>query len=206
MSDEKYIFSAGAKKNIFIVLAAGIVLAILGIIMMNTGGHHEEAGHAVEAAAVHGAHDTETGHGGEHGAFHWTKRLFANLWINNLYFTGLAAIGIFFIAIQYVVQAGWSVGLKRIPMAMASWLPIAGALMLIFFVWFGHDIFHWTHHDLYNEVGGDEILKGKAGYFFWPLHAGGFPVFYVARMILFFGFWYWMFTMMLCLSNLRSVF
>ncbi|MFY0625171.1 MAG: quinol:cytochrome C oxidoreductase [Reichenbachiella sp.] len=179
MSDEKFIFSAGAKKNIFIVLAAGILLVILGIVMMNMGGHHG-AEHAAEA--------------GGHGEFHWSQRVFANLWINNLFFTGLAVIGIFFIAIQYVAQAGWSVGLKRIPMAMASWLPIAGTLMLVFFLAFGHDIFHWTHHDLYAEVGGDEILKGKSGYFFWPLHAGGFPAFFVARMVIFFGLWYWLFA------------
>ena len=108
MSDEKYIFSAGAKKNLFIGLAAGLVLVVIGIVMMNMGGHHEEAGHAVEVS--------RHGEGGGHHAYHWTHRVFANLWINNLYFTGLAIIGVFFIAIQYVAQAGWSVGLKRIPM------------------------------------------------------------------------------------------
>lgn len=187
MSDEKFIFSAGAKKNIFIVLAAGLVLAILGVIMINMGGHHG-AEHATE-------HATEAAHGGGHDSKPvWLLRVIANLWINNVYFTGLAVIGIFFIAIQYVAQAGWSVGLKRIPMAMASWLPIAGVLMLGLFLAFGHDIFHWTHESLYAAEGGDEILKGKAGYFFWPANAGGMPVFFIARMVIFFGLWYWLFT------------
>lgn len=188
MSDEKYIFSANAKKNIFIVLAAGVVLAVLGVIMMNMGGHHD-AGHAVEAAG-HGGHD------GGHHAYHWSHRIFANLWINNLYFTGLAVIGVFFIAIQYVAQAGWSVGLKRIPMAMASWLPIAGILMLVFFFAFGHNIFHWLDHSVYEEGPTfDPILNGKKGFFFWPLSDHPtIPVFYLARMIIFFGLWYWLFV------------
>jgi hypothetical protein len=186
MSDEKYIFSANAKKNILIVLAAGVVLAVLGIVMLNMGGHHGTE-HAAEAAG-HDAH-------GAHGAKPtWLLRVIANLWINNVFFTGLAVIGVFFIAIQYVAQAGWSVGVKRIAMAMASWLPIAGVLMLVFFMAFGHDIFHWTHSALYAAEGGDEILKGKAGFFYWPMDAGTTPVFYLARMVIFFGLWYWLFV------------
>lgn len=172
MNDEKYIFSAGAKKNILITLVVGLVLAALGVVFMNMGGHHE-----------HGAEVADAGH---HG-FRWTQRLFANLWINNLFFTGLAAVGIFFIAIQYVVQAGWSVGFKRIAMAMASWLPIAGLLMVIVFVLGNHDIFHWTHESLYDKSSPDydSILDAKKGY----LNFG----FYMARMIGFFGVWYLLF-------------
>ncbi len=188
MSDEKYIFSAGAKRNIFIALAAGLVLVVLGIIMINMGGHHEEAGHAAVAAEAHGGHH----------AFHWYDRVFVNLWINNLYFVGLSVIGVFFIAIQYVAQAGWSVGLKRIPMAMASWLPIAAILTLVMFLAFGHTIFHWLDHSVY-EMGGenyDAILDGKKGFFYWPLSEHpDIPVFYLARMVIFFGVWYWLFTM-----------
>ncbi len=47
----------------------------------------------------------------------WVTRLLANLWINNVFFTGLAVIGIFFFAIQYVAQAGWATGFLRIPLA-----------------------------------------------------------------------------------------
>jgi hypothetical protein len=53
-----------------------------------------------------------------------------------------------------------------------------------------HDLFHWTHDYLYAEEGGDKILKGKAPYFFWPLAGGEFPIFFVVRMVLFFGLWY----------------
>ncbi|MDH5602845.1 MAG: quinol:cytochrome C oxidoreductase, partial [Cyclobacteriaceae bacterium] len=123
----------------------------------------------------------------------WLKRLFTNLWLNNVYFTGLAIIGLCFVAIQYAASAGWSAPIKRIPLAMASWLPIAAVLMIG--VWFiaNHDIFHWTHSNLYGE-SGDEILKGKQGFFYWPLGGeSGLPVFYIFRMFLFFGVWYMFF-------------
>ena len=180
MSEERFVFTGSAKKSILITGAVGIVLLILGIVTVSSGGHGEHG----EAAAA------------GHHAFHWTQRLFANLWINNVYFTGLGIIGLFFVAIQYAAQAGWSVGVKRIGLAMAHWVPIAGVLMIV--TWFvtNHDLFHWTHHDLYDSSseGYDSIIDDKGGFFFWPLAKGSFPIFYVLRMVVFFGVWYLMFT------------
>lgn len=193
MVDEKFDFTRGAKKNLFIFIGVGILLTILGIVMaMSDGGH--DAGHAV-GNATEMSHEAGSGDGGHHGSDPWLKRVYANLWINNVYFTGLALIGVFFFALQYVAQAGWSAGIKRIPLAFGAWLPYAGILMLVVFFIAGHDIFHWTHHNLYLPVeeGGDKIIQGKAPYFFWPLHAGGFPFFFVARMVIFFGVWYLLF-------------
>src|SRR5690606_28263697 len=39
----------------------------------------------------------------------------------------------------------------------------------------------------------DKLINKKAPFFFWPLEGGTFPLFYVARMIIFFGLWYWFF-------------
>ncbi len=175
MVEERFEFSAKAKKNVLILIGAGIVLSIIGIVLMNMGGGHGEASE-----------------GGGHG-FHWYQRLYSNLWINNIFFTGIAVVGVLFFAIQYAAQAGWSAGLKRIPLAFGNWLPIAGLLMLVSFFAFGHDIFHWTHAELYEE-GGDEIIQGKGGFFYWPLKSGTFPLFFLARMIIFFGVWYWLFA------------
>jgi hypothetical protein len=119
----------------------------------------------------------------------WRKQLYSNLWINNVYFTGLAIIGLFFVAIQYAAQAGWSASIIRVPLAMAAWLPIAGVLMLVTWLIANHDLFHWTHEYLFNErledgsinPQFDPIIAGKEGYLN--------PIFYLIRMVIFFAIW-----------------
>ena len=106
---------------------------------MSGGGHHDETGgHAalqtsdfVASVQQHAA--ASEGHAAEehHETAPWLKRLYSSLWMNNVYFAGLGIIGLFFVAIQYAAQAGWSVGVKRIGMAMGTWIPIAGILMLV---------------------------------------------------------------------------
>jgi hypothetical protein len=174
MTDEKYIFSAKAKKNLLFTLLAGVVLSIVGIIMINTGGHH---------GGDHGAHQEAA-----HHTATWLKRLYADIWINNVFFAGLGVIGVFFVAIQYVSQAGWSAGLKRIPLMFGYWLPISGVIMLVMFFVAGHDLFHWTHEYLYDTASEeyDAIIAGKS----WYLNT----TFYVARLVVFFAVWYMMFS------------
>ena len=96
-------------------------MIVIGIAALMMGG-----GHGHEAVTEHGA----AGH-----EFHWSQRLFANLWINNVYFIGLGIIGIFFFAVQYAARAGWSAVLLRIPLSFGNWLPYAfGLLLIIFFL------------------------------------------------------------------------
>ncbi|MEQ8476824.1 quinol:cytochrome C oxidoreductase [Fulvivirga sp.] len=202
MTEERFSFTASAKKTLMIVGVIGIVLLVVGTISSMSGGHAEEGEHAINtitsqtdltASLEEGPeHAAEEAHGGgHHGSAPWLKRLFTNLWINNIYFTGLAIIGLFFVAIQYATQAGWSAGMKRIPLAMAHWLPIAGVLMLVSWFVVNHDVFHWTSADLYLPVaeGGDKIIQGKAAMWYWPLEIGSFPLFYVLRIVVFFGLW-----------------
>ncbi len=181
ITEERFEFSAKTKKNLLIFIASGLLLAIIGVVLMNLGGHH---------GGDHGAADG-------HHAFHWTKRLYANIWINNVFFTGIAIIGVAFFAIQYAAQAGWSAGLKRIALSYGAWLPIGGVLMLGSFFIMGHDIFHWTHHTLYDPASPDfdQIINDKRAFFFWPLEDHpSTPVFFLARMVIFFGLWYFFFT------------
>jgi hypothetical protein len=147
------------------------------------GGH--EAGHHEGAAAEE-----------HHGSSPIVKRIFTSLWQNNIFFAGMGIIGLFFIAIQYAAQAGWSAGIKRIPLAMGAWIPFAGILTIVLWFIVKGDLFHWTHSDLYQEGSStfDEVLSKKSAFFYWPLHGGSFPAFYVIRMIVFFGVWYLFFV------------
>ena len=71
MVEERYEFTPKARKSLFILIGVGIVLTVIGVIVLMTGGGHGEA----------------EGSGGEH-AFHWYKRVFSDIWINNIFFTG----------------------------------------------------------------------------------------------------------------------
>lgn len=204
IADEKYEFGSEAKKKITMLGILGLALFILGtfLAMNDKGGHGEEHASAKISSSLVASADQETaaeaGHEAaaeeHHGSPVWLKRVYTSLWQNNVFFTGLGIIGLFFVAIQYAAQAGWSAPVKRVPLAMAHWIPIAGILMLVLWFVVKADVFHWTHHDLYVEGEGyDKIIAGKSGYFFWPLEAGGFPLFYVLRMIIFFGLWYMFF-------------
>jgi hypothetical protein len=199
VQEERFVFTSGAKMRILILGITGVVLFVVGVLLAMSGGGHEEGGHASAVAAdqlvasvqQHAEAGAAT-EGEHHGSAPWLKRVYASLWANNVFFTGLGIIGLFFIAIQYAAQAGWSAGVKRIPLAMGTWIPIAGVIMLVLYFVAGHDLFHWTHASLYDKANPayDKILDGKSGYFFWPLAAGSFPIFWVVRLVLFFGLWY----------------
>lgn len=182
--DQKFEFKASTKKSIMTVLVIGAILLGIGIVMAIFGGHHEEGAEA-------GAH-----------AFHWYERLYANLWINNVYFTGIAIVGVFFFAIQYAAQAGWSAPIVRVMLSFGNWLPYAAVLMIATFFLANHDLFHWTHSYLFDKASPeyDKIIDGKGAFFYWPMAKGTFPVFYIARMVLFFGFWVFFFNKLKKLS------
>ncbi|HEY9045444.1 MAG TPA: quinol:cytochrome C oxidoreductase [Ohtaekwangia sp.] len=212
VAEEQYVFRPETRKKLFILLGVGIVVFLIGLVFaMKNGGHQEEHGgghgHAavaeasklVASADQHGAasegHEHAAAGAEHHEKPYWVRRLFSTLWMNNVFFTGLGIIGLFFVAIQYAAQAGWSVGVKRIPLAMGRWIPIAGILMLVLWFITSHDIFHWTHDYLYKEGPQfDKIINKKAPFFFWPLAGGTFPLFYIARMVIFFSLWYYFFV------------
>lgn len=216
--EEHFEFTAAAKKKIFISLAVGIVMFILGIFFIanGIGEGHEAAGHnETQASANHvgekiadAVHETEAKLGAEktssesthevikaagvhhgsvsggHHEYHWTKRLWANLWLNSVFFTGIAVVGMFFVSLQYLAKAGWSSVLKRVPEAFPAFLPYVGIMMLIIFLLGGHDLFHWTNDALYdkNSPEYDKIIAGKHGFLNKP--------FYIIRMLLYFGVWF----------------
>ena len=105
------------------------------------------------------------------------KRTWANYLLNNYYFLSLAIGAAFFGAIQYITQSGWSAAFKRIPEAMAAYIPFAAVFFLLLF--FGmHSIFEWTHEEVVAE---DHLLQHKSAYLNVP--------FFFIRILVFFGAW-----------------
>ena len=203
IEDEQYILSAETRKKIFVLLGIGVLLFVVGLVISMSGGPAEVTeGHSMiqqEELVASTAQDHAVAQQAEHSAGHepayWVKRLHTTLWMNNVFFIGLGIIGLFFVAIHYASQAGWSAGFIRIPLTMGNWIPIAGILTIVLFFITNHTVFHWTHGYLYQEGPQyDPIIAGKAKFFFWPGEGGGFPLFYIVRMVLFFGMWYWFYT------------
>jgi hypothetical protein len=200
MVEEKFIFSSSAKKNIFILIAVGLVLTVLGLIFVANSSHgHEEGGekgHAVATEANHGSDTHVSGihnvtshkdvseaaeHGHKQKAI-WYVRLIKNLWQNCIFFTGISLIAVFFIAFNYVAWAGWGVTIKRIPEAIGSFLPYIAVITLVIFFVFYKDIFHWS------VATGDPIIQGKSGY----LNMAFFSFRSIADFVLWILFWWFL--------------
>ena len=114
-----------------------------------------------------------------------SHRAWANLLVNNFFFLAIALFGTFFVAMQYLSEAAYAVALKRVPEAMSQFLWVAGPLMLLIFLFGHHDLYHWTHHELYDIESEhyDEILAGKSAYLNIP--------FFIIRMLICIGGWLW---------------
>jgi hypothetical protein len=94
----------------------------------------------------------------------------------------IALGALFFILIQHLVKAHWSVVVRRIAESLAWSFPVLAILGLP--ILFGmHDLYHWTHEDLYMEGAPtyDAILDGKRAYLNTP--------FWVGRTIFYFFVW-----------------
>tara|TARA_B100001750_G_scaffold248488_1_gene280180 strand:- start:5840 stop:7027 length:1188 start_codon:yes stop_codon:yes gene_type:complete len=96
-------------------------------------------------------------------------RIWTSLLFNNLFFTGIALFGVFFVALQYVSQAGWSTVFKRIPEAVSSYLPLGGGIMLLVVLAGAfdlHHIYHWMDPELHDKNSShyDKVIAGKSGY------------------------------------------
>jgi hypothetical protein len=118
-------------------------------------------------------------------------RAWTNYLLNSYYFLSISVGAAFFLALQYISQAGWSAGFKRIPEAIMLYLPVAAILFL--FLFFGrHYLYHWTHADM---VAADPILQRKEPYLNVP--------FAFIRMLLCFSLWI-LFIYLLRKSSLKE--
>ena len=112
------------------------------------------------------------------------RLLFAYL-IGWVFCLSISLGALFFVMIHHITKARWSTTIRRIPEALVASFPliaIAGIPVLLGM----HDLFHWTHEDLY-VVGGpeyDAILAGKRAYLNTP--------FFIARYVLYFAAWTWL--------------
>lgn len=112
------------------------------------------------------------------------ERTFANLLLMAYYFACVCMSGTFFLAVQYVAQAGWSASILRVPQAMAKTLPIAAAILVVVISagLYTHNLYHHWHADGLtdpNSPNYDSLIAGKSVFLNVP--------FFLGRQVVFLG-------------------
>ncbi len=111
------------------------------------------------------------------GLFANSERTWHAYLLSYFYFVSLSLGGLFFVAIQHISNAGWSVTVRRVSESLATFLPVAlGAGLILLFG--AHHLYSWLDTDY---VAADPILSGKAPYLNWG--------FFIIRMIVFLVLW-----------------
>ncbi len=94
-----------------------------------------------------------------------------------LFFLTISLGSLFFVMIQFISAAGWSVVVRRVAEHLMNNLWLMGLLFIPLL--FGMpDLFHWSHPDVMEK---DALLKTKSAYLNIP--------FFIIRAVAFFGIW-----------------
>jgi len=105
------------------------------------------------------------------------KHFFFTYLTSYTFFLTLTLGALFFVIIQFLVRAGWSVTLRRIPEHLMKNMGLMALLFLPILLGLG-ELYHWTHAD---AVIHDHLLQGKAPYLNIP--------FFLVRTALYFVVW-----------------
>lgn len=120
------------------------------------------------------------------GLVSWNSEAFFRGYVMNLaFFTSLALGAFFFVLIQHVTRAGWSVVVRRLAENVSMVFPTLFLLALVFVIpiligWPNgiHAVYPWTDPELRQH---DHLIQHKA-----PYLNGGF---FLVRLAFYFGLW-----------------
>lgn len=128
-----------------------------------------------------------------------SQRPWSSLLVAAIFFLGVSLLSLFFLALQYVAEVGWSVVLKRVLMAVGTFLPYVAVVIFIIiltagFHLFGNHTYHWMAEGIMNPESAnyDAIIAGKKGY----LNFG----FFFVRALIYFAGWFWALKKLISLS------
>lgn len=144
---------------------------------------HAEAAHDEHADA---AHDDHAAHA-EHAHHQQMNRPWSAFMVNTIFFLAIGLGTLFFLMIQYVARAGWTVGLNRVMEAVALFVavPLVGMLIIVFTgVADMHHIWHWMADGIMdpNSDNYDSIIAGKEAFLNDP--------FFIIRSVIYAAVWY----------------
>ena len=126
------------------------------------------------------------------------QRPWSSLLVSAIFFLAVSLLSVFFFALQYVAEVGWSVILLRVVLAMGSFLPYVALIIILIiltggFHLFGNHTYHWMADGIMNPESSnyDAIIAGKKGYLNFS--------FFIIRAVVYFVGWIWAYDK---LSNL----
>lgn len=129
------------------------------------------------AGGLGGAFALKTGH----SQHFWYSYLVA--WYG---FLAIGLGGLFFVIVQYLVRAGWSIAVRRLAENAMLTLPFMCLLGLPIVLMGSHDLFHWTHHEV---VEADPMLLAKSSYLnegFFRIRVGVYFLVWTALALIFY--------------------
>lgn len=108
------------------------------------------------------------------GGFH---RLAETYLVSFAYFLSLALGALFFVLLQHLTRAGWSVVVRRLAEAMSTNVLLMAVLVIPVILNMEH-LYHWAHQGAGDH---DPIIAGKSGFLN--------PQFFIIRLVVYFAIW-----------------
>jgi hypothetical protein len=108
---------------------------------------------------------------------HGWERLLETYLVSFSLFLALTLGALFFVMLQHITRAGWSVVVRRIAEALACNVWLMAVLAIPVVLGMGH-LYHWSHLE---AAAGDPILAPKSGFLN--------PTFFVIRLLVYFAIW-----------------
>ena len=186
-----YSFSPKLRLYSVVFIVLGLVLFGAGY-FMNHGVDEAQIEHMMEAAHAGGNHapsnsseivgPQDNAAHLKHATMQFKNQPLAAIHTVSVFLFALSCCALFFYAIQTVSHSGWSIIILRVMEAVASFIPWAGAIIIIIMLMnvshLGH-IFHWMDPELTdpNNAHFDPILYEKKTFLNIP--------FYIFRTLLY---------------------
>ncbi|MCH8553667.1 MAG: quinol:cytochrome C oxidoreductase [Schleiferiaceae bacterium] len=186
-------FEFTSKEKLFsmVLMAVGIIALVIGF--TSAPSSVEDIAHHADGHAYVGDMQFTEGLGGgdghaEHMLHQMQNRPWAALFHNAFFFLAIGLGALFFLAIQYVANVGWSVVLNRIMEAMGLWLVFPAIVIILVMIAGGmhmHHLWHWMEPGIMDKGSDnyDAIIAGKQAY----LNFG----FFVFRSLVYVAGWVW---------------
>lgn len=192
IKQEKFEFTSRSKMVSVVLLIAGLLLSVIGVMQLKNNGDKSAAHKTEQVAGAHAeGHDAAPAHGEGHEKS-WTVRFWANMLLNSYYFLLFGIGALFFVALNYAANAGWAVLVKRVAEGISGYIPYGLVLLMITLFFGGKELYHWLHYEHLQLKDGmegfDKVLDGKSGFLNSGFLFFGVPLFvliwYTFRLIL----------------------